>query len=904
MPLNPDGKLGPGDKLGPYEILSAIGSGGMGDVYKAHDPRMGRDVAIKVSSERFSDRFSREVHAVAALNHPNICHLYDVGPDYLVMELIEGEAPAQPGKAPLPLETALKYAGQIADALAAAHDKGIVHRDLKPANIKIKPDGTVKVLDFGLAKQTQPERDGASTTPENSPTLTMGPTQAGMILGTAPYMSPEQARGKSVDKRADIWAFGVVLYEMLAGSRLFEGETVTDTLAAVVMKTPDWQQAPVQVRRLLKACLEKDAKNRLQSIADWRLLLDDQPPAASIAAKQGAGRLVWILVAVAALALLALAALAFIHFRETPPVRELTRFEVPAPVGATSPTGSTPSVSPDGRKLAFLATGTDRKRMIWVRSLDSEEARPLLGTEDVGNSVLIWSPDSRTLAFVSGGKLKKIEVAGGPPQPLCDDPMPGPGGAWTSDNRIIFGTVGPLQIVSAAGGAPTPLTALDHSRNEFGHASAVMLPDGHHFLYLRLSIPFENGGVYVGSVDSKPEQQSSKRLLPDTTDVVYVPSPGLPHGLPNTPGDSPGLLLFVRGFSLSSADSGGTLMAQPFDPKRMEFMGDAVPIAQQVGFSGFSASPTGVLAFSTVGAPGNRQLTWYDRKGNVLSTAGEIGEYRYLALSPDAARVAYERGTDLWVLEFAGGRNTKFTFGDPSQGPAWSADGSSIAFISIRGGGFGIYQKASNSSGQEQLLYQSSDVKGRVNWIHDGKFLMYDALSSDGKQGDLWILPAGGSAADRKPLSFLRTDFDELTGRFSPDSRWVAYVSNQSGKLEIYVLPFDESNPGSSAGAGLNQVSKDGGSDPHWSGDGKQVFYQGPDDYLMSVDVTVKGGAFQPGTPQRLFKLPAAGASWDVSADGKKFLIAAPASAGSATPAAPASQSVHVILNWTELLKR
>jgi eukaryotic-like serine/threonine-protein kinase len=882
--------LQPGDKLGPYEILSAIGSGGMGEVYRAHDPRMGRDVAIKVSSERFSDRFSREVHAVAALNHPNICHIYDVSaskdaPDFLVMELVEGESP----KGPLPLETALKYAAQIADALAAAHDKGIVHRDLKPANIKIKPDGTVKVLDFGLAKQTQPERDGAST-PENSPTLTMGPTQAGMILGTAPYMSPEQARGKPVDKRADIWAFGVVLYEMLAGERLFEGETVTDTLAAVVMKTPDWQHAPVPVRRLLKACLEKEAKNRLQSIADWRLLLDDQPAAASVAAKQGAR---WVWPAVAGAFALALAAVSFLHFRETPPARELTRFEIPAPPGVTLTNGADPAVSPDGRKLAFIATGADRKRMIWVRSLDSEEARPLLGAEEAAGA-LIWSPDSRTLAFASGGKLKKIEAAGGPAQTLCDDQNAGPGGAWTSDNRIIFGTItGPLQIVSAAGGAPTPLTVLDHSRNEVAHFRAELLPDGRHFLYLRLSIPNEKGGVYIGSLDSKPEQQSSKRLLPDTTTAVYVPSPGLPNGLPNTPGDSPGLLLFVRG---------GTLMAQPFDPKRMKFMGDVVPIAQQVDLAGFSASPTGVLAFSTTVAQGNSQLTWVDRKGNVLSTAGEIGEYNDMALSPDASRVAYERGSDLWLFEFARGLNTKFTFGNLSVGPAWSADGSRIAFVSIRGSGFGIYQKASNSSGQEQPLYQSSDRKYAVNWIHDGKFLLYDGLISDEKKEDLWILPADGSAADRKPLSFLRTDFAERYGRFSPDSRWVAYESNQSGKLEIYVLPFDESNPGSSAGAGLNQVSKDGGVLPHWSGDGQQLFYEAPDGYLMSVDVTIKGGAFQPGTPQRLFKLPATGASWDVSADGKKFLIAAPAN--SSGSAAPSSQPFHVVMNWTELLKR
>ena len=334
----------------------------------------------------------------------------------------------------------------------------------------------------------------------------------------------------------------------------------------------------------------------------------------------------------------------------------------------------------------------------------------------------------------------------------------------------------------------------------------------------------------------------------------------------------------------------------------MELTGDPVPIAEQVGIGGFSASPTGVLAFSTTGAQGNSQITWYDRKGTVLSTAGETGEYSDLRLSPDGTRVAYARGGDLWLFELAGGRNTKFTFGNLSDYPAWSADGSRIAFGSIRGSGTGIYGKASNLAGQEELLYQSADPKRFPNWTHDGKFLMYSALSSDGKGYDLWILPTTGSAADRKPLPFLRTEFNETNGRFSPDGRWVAYVSNQSGKDEIYVLPFDESNPGSSAARALHQVSKEGGSEVHWSGDGKELFYLAADGYLMSVPVSVTGSAFAPGTPQRLFKSSAAGAgTWDVSADAKKFLIAAPPAVGSN---APASRPFHVVLNWTELLKR
>jgi eukaryotic-like serine/threonine-protein kinase len=878
--------LAPGDKLGPYEILALIGAGGMGEVYRAHDPRMGRDVAIKISAERFSDRFSREVHAVAALNHPNICTIYDVviskdAPNYLVMEYIEGESP----QGPLPLDDALRFAAQIAEALGAAHDKGIVHRDLKPANIKIKPGGMVKVLDFGLAKLT-PAEAGATT--ENSPTLTMGPTQAGMILGTAPYMSPEQARGKPVDKRADIWAFGVVLDEMLTGRRLFQGETVTDTLAAVVMKTPDWERAPVQVRRLLKACLEKEAKNRLQAIADWRLLLDDAQVGQVSDLPSHVGQapgLPWV---VAAAVALALAAVSFIHFREKPPIEEMVRLEISAPADTTFLDDSSPVVSPDGRKIAFVAVGADRKSMIWIRPLDIEESRPLVGTEGAGFA-LFWSPDSRSLAFMSGGKLKKIEATGGPAQTLCDAPTAF-NGVWTSDNRILFGGSTPLQVVSASGGTPTPLTTV-------AHQFPAMLPDGHHFVYSRLQ---ENVGVYVGSLDAGPEQQGARKLLSDDTPAVYVPAPGT-H---DTPGDAPGFLLFVRGLTRSSPDA-GTLMAQPFDPKRMEFTGDAVPIAEHVGFGGFSASPTGVLAFSTaVTQAPSSQLTWVDRKGAVLSTAGEVGEYSDLALSPDAARVAYVRGHDLWLFEFArGGVNTKFTFGSRASGPAWSTDGSRVVFVSTRESGYGIYRKASNSSGQEDLLYQSPEPKSRPNLTRDGRFLLYDGPSSEGKNHvDLWILPSGDSVADRNPLPFLHTEFSEFDGRFSPDGRWVAYVSSQSGKNEVYVLPFDESNPGSPAAGGLHQVSQDGGSQVHWRADGKELFYRGPDGYLMSVAVNVAGSAFQTGTPQRLFKSPSTGgATWDVSKDGKQILIAAPPSSSAS---APASRPYHVVVNWTGLLKR
>jgi len=888
--------LAPGDKLGPYEILAAIGSGGMGEVYKARDTRLDRIVAIKVSKTEFSERFEREARAVAALNHPHICQLYDVvisrdAPNYLVMEFVEG-APIvykeKPG--PLPLDQALKYAAQICDALDAAHKKNITHRDLKPANILVTKAG-VKLLDFGLAKFGT-EKTGPVVKTDDA-TMTMALTGKGEILGTLLYMSPEQVNGQDAGPRSDIFSFGLVLYEILTGKRAFAGATPASVIAAILERpAPSVADvAPPALDRVLKRCLEKDPENRWQSASDLKVALE----LVSVSVGQAVGQVSdlsshkqphWPIAAAITFAL-ALAAVSFLHFREKPPVKEMTRFEVLPPPGATS--GVSPTVSPDGRKIAFTAPGADRKAMLWIRSLDAEEAHPLAGTEDVIGP--FWSPDSRSIAFGAGGKLKRIEAAGGPVQVVCDAPSFN-GGAWTADNRILFGTLGPLQIVPAAGGMPKPVTAMDSSRKELVHEDPAMLPDGQHFLYSRFSIPYENGGVYIGSLDANPEKQSANRLLPDLTNAVYVPSPGTR----DTPGDTPGYLLFVRGVSLSSPD--GTLMAQPFDPKRMGFMGDAVPIAEHANV--FSASPTGVLAFENGRPQANRQLTWYDRKGSVLSTVGDVGEYQAFALSPDESRFAYNRGTDLWLFRFAqGGLSTKFTIGNPAFSAVWSADNASIVFSSIRGSGWGIYRKASNMSGQEELLYQSPDPKVPSSWTHTGKYLMYDDISSDGKGSDIWLLPAEGSAGDRKPVSFLRTEFNEQDAQVSPDGRWVVYSSNRSSKEEVYVLPFDESNPAASAAGGLHQISKDGGGSARWTKDGKEIVYRAADGYLTSVEISVAGGAFQIGKTQQLFKPP--DGPGDVTRDGTRFLIAAPPASTSATPA---SRPYHVVVNWTELLKR
>ena len=597
--------LSAGTRLGPYEILAPIGAGGMGEVYRATDTRLHREVAVKVSAERFSERFEREAKAIAALNHTNICTVHDVGPNYLVMELVEGPTLAERIKqGPIPLDEALKIARQIGEALEAAHEKGVVHRDLKPGNVKIKPDGTVKVLDFGLAKMD----GGYATASENSPTLTMGETKAGVILGTAAYMAPEQARGKQVDKRADIWAFGVVLNEMVTGKRLFGGEDLSEVLASVIKEEPRWDVVPPKLQRLLKACLEKDPKRRLRDIGDaWRLLEEPPAPLAAPSRSPGPGKRIgtagWIAAGVFALAA---GGVSVVHFREQAPVAELVRFQVPPP--AKNNFDIYLALSPDGRHLAFTATGTDGLIRIWVRDLETLEARPLNGTDGAGS--LMWSPDSRAIAFGMGNQLKKVDIAGGPPLTLCDSPNTVGSGAWSKSGVVIFGGrgAGPLRQVSEAGGAASPVTALEGGGY---HSFPSFLPDGRHFIYYRSAGGPEKQGIYLGSLDAKPNEQSSKRLVATSFGAVYGPSSN----------GGTGRVLFLRE---------GTLMAQPFDDKRLELAGEAVPVAEHVGstnqYGNFSAAANGSLVYRT-GSAGNTQLTWLDSQGKALNPVGESGQY-------------------------------------------------------------------------------------------------------------------------------------------------------------------------------------------------------------------------------------------------------------------------------------
>jgi serine/threonine protein kinase len=886
-----------GTKLGAYEIQSPLGAGGMGEVYRARDRKLNRDVALKILSTMFTNdaermaRFRREAQVLALLNHPNIASIYGLEESnnlcVLVLELVEGPTLADriTGGA-VPVEEALAIAQQIAEAMAYAHEKGVTHRDLKPANIKITREGNVKVLDFGLAKVLQLHKN-LDSDPSYSPTFTNPTTHEGMILGTAAYMSPEQAKGKPVDKRTDIWAFGVVLYELLTGRHLFQRETASDTLAAVLKEEPDWNRIQVKVRPLLRHCLEKDPKRRLRDIGDMHLLLET----ASVHIQTHRPWLAWSAVAVF---LVALAALSLIHFRERPLLSAPVQFQI-FPSGSL-PQGDAFAVSPDGRHLAFAATGSDGVARLWIRDLESLEVRTLSDSYPVSVKhhrvvpPFFWSPDSRFIGFQAGSKLAKIEISGGPAQTLCDvQGRTVVGGSWNRDGVIVFAdNARGLMQVSAAGGVASPLTTFDPSRKEVVHVLPSFLPDGRHFLYLRASRTPENSGVYVGSLNTKPEEQDSRRLLATTSGPVYVPSSDL---------DSEQVLFLRR----------GTLMAQPFDAHRLELSGEAVQVAPQVGsfidYGLFSASSNGVLVYrSAVGQ--NYQLTWLDRQGRLLGTVAEPGGYNSMALSPDGRRVAVSRTNpentpnwDVWLLDLGRNTSTRLTYDQVrATFPVWSADGSSVIFGSIREGETNLYLKLASGAGGERLLVKSTAEykyeKYATSWSRDGRFLLYTTENPETKN-DLWVLPLQG---DGKPTPFLRTEFNESSGQFSPDGHWIAYTSDESGSDEIYVREFSSGSEGSRDAAGKWLISKSGGTEPRWRGDGKELFYVAPDGKLMSVEISAKP-VFQAGMPRPLFQLPLGFIGVEGTSDGTRFLIGVPVAQSASVP-------FTVVLNWQTTLKK
>jgi eukaryotic-like serine/threonine-protein kinase len=900
--------LAAGTRLGPYEIVAPLGAGGMGEVYRARDTKLARDVAIKILPDAFvADpdrvaRFQREAQLLATLNHSNIAAIYGLdetgGKTAIVLELVEGQTLGEKLDAlrakgsRLPLDEALPIARQIAEALESAHEKGVVHRDLKPANVKVTEQGAVKVLDFGLAKMVEPGGASGSAGLSMSPTLSVHATFAGVILGTAAYMSPEQARGRPVDKRTDIWAFGCVLFERLTGKRTFDaGDTVSDAVAAILKAEPDWSalpaDTPLRVRALLRRCLEKDSSRRLRDIGDARLELDDAfadplPPAPVATAKPSStsARLAWSIASVLGLALAGVGVTYVLMSHAAPAV---VRFQILAPEGRFDTNIgnnglNSGTVSPDGRKLAFVLTP---KLQIWIRPIDSLTATPLVGSDGAAPD-LFWSPDSRYLAFFAQGKLKKIDVGGGPPQALCNV-VGGRGGAWNRDGIIVFGQAeGPLLRVSAAGGEPTVAIRAPAEGDSIWNPS--FLPDGRHVLY---RVQGASAGMYLGTLGS----DGGSRVLKEDYHARYAQ----------------GHLLYVKE---------GTLLAQPFDLSTLSTSGDPVPVVEHISFSGilaaFSASSTGVLTYrNAVSSGDDLQLTWLDRAGKPIRTVGAAAQYYGVDLAPDGQRIAVHRhadqGGDIWVADSERGTMSRLTF-DAMQDntvPVWSPDGGRIAYASHRQGVYAIYAKASDGSGDEEKLLDSPAQFPKVakSWSPDGRYLLF--WMSDRVSADLWVLPLFG---DRKPIPFAQTTFDELFGEISPDGKWLAYHSTESGRSEVYVRPFP-------SGSGKWPVSTEGGVYVRWRRDGKELFYVNnisgfSGSPLMAVPIQTDGSTFRAGIPKLLFdtqlsagtRHPGGPAnSFAVAPDGQRFLMPRPA-AGSAIE--PAPSTITVVLNWPALMKK
>jgi len=795
---------------------------------------MGRDIAIKLSHAQFSERFEREVRAVAALSHPNICTIYDVGSNYYVMELVDGPTLADRiEQGPIPLNEALDIARQIADALEAAHEKGVVHRDLKPANIKLKADGTVKVLDFGLAKLGV-HGDSATPSGGNSGTITMGATQAGQILGTPSYMSPEQARGKTVDRRTDTWAFGVVLYEMLTGKQAFAGETMTDIMAAVVQHDPDLTHVPASMRPLLTRCFEKDPKRRLREASDGLLLLDSSAPVAP-----AHGKLAWLATAAALVFLVALAAISVRHFREKPPPAETVRFEFALPPNVTFTRSGIFAISPDARKIAFSAFAPDGVPRIWIRDVASLSIQPLPNVETASNLYsLFWSPDSRFLVVHSDGKLKRVNVADGTAQVICDAPGSIFGGSWSRGDVIIFASAADSAVlrVPASGGTPARAVSLGKGEN-FMPIYPVFLPDGRHFLY-SLGVGKDKRGIYSGSLDAKPDEQSRTPLL--ETDYSFAFLSGSSQ------------LLFLRA---------GTLFAQPLNQSKLAVTGDPVPVADHVAADDgpalgyISGSGNSSLVYLPASVR-NLQLTWFNRQGEVAGKIpGATGEFNGMKVSPDGGKAAvvqikvFARQASISVIDFARGTNNRFTFSPGvNVQPVWSPDGQRVAWCSTAGGNTSIMQKAANGAGNEEVLYQvSGEYKlGLTDWSQDGRYLIFT------RDKNIWALPvASAGSGNRTPIALIQSPENKSSAAISPDNRWVAYLSNETGRSEVYVQGANLSSPNT----GKWMVSTGASGLLGWRADGKELLYFSADGAIMAVGLA-GGPVFQPSLPQLLFKLP------------------------------------------------
>jgi len=886
--------LAPGTRLGPYEIAAHLAEGGMGEVYRARDTRLDRIVALKISKEQFTPRFETEARATAALEHPHICRLYDIcheeGTSFLVMEYVEGT----PLKGPLPLNQVLMFAGQMASALDAAHRKQIVHRDLKPSNVLVTPKGGVKLLDFGLAKL------GYGTGALDDEALTRGLTAAGTIVGTLHYMSPEQLQGAAADARSDIFAFGVVLYEMLTGKHAFDGASPASVIAAILERpAPSIATvAPSSLDRLLQRCLAKDPDERWQSARDVKAALDlivEPTIAAPAPPVHSSRRAPWPWIAAASLAA-ALGGLAFVRFREAPPRAELVTFQIAAPESKTIT--SEPFLSPDGRSVAFVAAGADGVRSIAVRTLAALVTRVLPGTENVIES-LIWSPDGRSIAFVADRKLKAIDLAGGTIRIVSDDVDSGAigGGFWNSDGTIVFSAFQKgLRQVPASGGKPAPFTT--PAANEI-HVLPSLLPDGR-YIYVAIDIRDRKAELRVATFGATAV---SHFALEEGGRLAYVPS---------ARNDGRGNLLFTRG---------NALVAQPVNAATLSALGEPVVVADDVraDVSGapagaFSVTATGALAYLSGDVWKPSQLTWFNREGVALGVVGPTAKYNDLSLSRDETRLAVTVVTaaesvngDIWLIDLTRNTRARFT-SDAAQDwhPVWSPDGSRLAFSSTRLAGGrqnAIFWKNTANIGSEEVVSQGPANQRLNDWSPDGKLMLFENTTG---RGDLWILPISPTTpkAELEPQPYLQsTQFSETRGQFYPVTDptgryWIAYSSNESGQSEIYVESFPR-------GAPRVTVSTAGGMEPRWRRDGRELFYLTLDKKLMAVDVSV-GKQLEFGVPKTLFQSRLASGNTDVSRvlrydathDGKRFLINTQpegADAGSAV--------VTVVLNWASALK-
>jgi len=873
----------------------------MGEVYRAKDPKLGRDVAIKVLPEAFSAdaerlrRFEQEAQAAGTLNHPNILSIYDVathdGSLYVVSELLEGETLRERmNGAALPPRKAIDHALQIAHGLAAAHEKGIVHRDLKPENLFITKDGRVKILDFGLAKLIEPKNESAAQT--DVPTRIVH-TNPGAVMGTAGYMSPEQVRGRSVDHRSDIFSFGTVLYEMLSGNRAFKGESAVEALNAILKEDPpdlsttNSMIAPA-LERVVRHCMEKSPEERFQSARDLAFALEavsgfsssqtfatDVVPPPSVRQKSRE-RLAWIIAGAMLLGLLAALPFAVSYFRRAPVEANVIRFPVSLPDNVKFVADvemHNLSISPDGQRLAFVAESEGQK-MLWVRSLNALAAQSLPGTE--GAISPFWSPDSRYLAFFAEGKLKKIEAAGGSLQTVCNMPTEAEAvGTWGHDGTILF-TIGVvtgrissqgIYRVSAGGGVPTLLIkTAEGAFNYWVH----FLPDGRHFLFFARNEKDEDSGIHVGSIDSA----ETKLLLQTRSRVEYTP---------------PGYLLYVR-------DS--TLLAQEFDADNLRLTGEPFPVIERLyffdktGWAEFSVSENGTLAH--MNNIWTTQLVWFDRGGREMERIGAPGEHYDLSLSPDGQKVVMattdkQTGSgDLWIHDIARDTRTRFTVGSSDDGKAiWSPDGRRLAFFSCCESGKSTLRikESSDTTSSGGSPFQSG-FHGPTDWSSDGRFIIYRE-NQPTTQGDLWVLPLFG---EQKAFPFLQTQFEENGARFSPDGRWIAFISNESGRDEIYVTRFDQ--PGEKW-----RVSTAGGISPRWRRDGKELFYIAADKKLMSVSVK-SAATFEASAPTALFKIDTIiEGDYEAAGDGQRFLV-------NSIVAGAQSLPFTVVLNWTKDLKR